>query len=77
MAADILTGVPLGTRVVVRHLIEGGRRATDVLGPLLERTQDHLVVATKRGPVTISVAAVVAAKPVPPAPERRSARRVR
>lgn len=69
-----LAGVPTGTRVVVRHLIEDGERATDALGELLERTESTLRVRTRRGEVLIGLADVVAAKPVPPAPERRPRR---
>ena len=69
-----LLSLPLGTRVVVRYLIEDGERATDVLGELLERTEDEVVIATRRGPVHVPLAQVVLAKPVPPAPERRPAR---
>jgi hypothetical protein len=75
MTREWLTGVPVGSRVVVRYLIEGGDRATDALGPLVERGEEHLVVETRRyGPVRIAVADVVAAKPVPPPPEPRRRR---
>ncbi|CAN5845506.1 hypothetical protein BH24ACT8_BH24ACT8_19780 [soil metagenome] len=71
MTRQMLAGVPIGARVVVRHLIEDGDRATDTLGPLLERTGTHLVVATRAGQVRVAVEDVVAAKAVPPAPARR------
>lgn len=64
-----LTSWPLGTRVVVRYLIEGG--ATDALGDLTAIDADRCTVATRRGEVVIPVASIVAAKPVPPAPIRR------
>ncbi|GAA1148663.1 ferrous iron transport protein A [Ornithinicoccus hortensis] len=75
MAREWLTDVPVGTRVVVRYLIEGGERATDALGELTGRDEEHLVVDTRRaGPVRIALAGVVAAKPVPPAPPPRRRR---
>lgn len=70
----VLLGVPLGQRVVVRYLIEDGARATDALGELVDRDDHRLVVRTKRGEVAIALAAVVAAKPVPPPPARRPGR---
>ncbi|MGB3257348.1 MAG: hypothetical protein WBA72_05085 [Ornithinimicrobium sp.] len=70
-----LQDVPLGTRVVVRYLIEGGQRATDILGPLVDRTDTALTVDGKRAPVTIPIVDVVAAKRVPPPPHRRNVRR--
>lgn len=73
----VLPGVPTGTRVVVRYLIEGGDRATDALGMLVERTEDHLVIDTRRGLEPIPLAAVILAKPVPPAPQRRHRSRPR
>ena len=60
----------VGTRVVVRSKIAGG--FTDALGYLLELTDTHCVVETKRGPVSIELALVVAAKEVPPPPVRRT-----
>lgn len=74
-ARRVLPGVPLGQRVVVRYLIEDGARATDARGELVHRDDDRLVVRTKRGEVAIEVAAVVAAKPVPPPPAGRPGRR--
>lgn len=70
-----LSGMPLGTRVVVRHLIEGGRRATDSIGTLAAHDGTQLEVQTSRGPVRITVADIVAAKAVPPPPTPRRARR--
>ncbi|MFD9888529.1 ferrous iron transport protein A [Amycolatopsis sp. NPDC059027] len=64
-----LPDVPLGTRVVVRYRIEDG--FTDALGTLLARDAATCTVETKRGPVVVPLDAVVAAKPVPPPPERR------
>ncbi len=66
-----LDGVLIGTRVVVRYLIEDGDRATDALGALTQRTETHLKVDTKTGPVDIPIKDVVAGKPIPPAPQRK------
>jgi hypothetical protein len=67
---DFLRGIPLDTRVVVRYRIEDGR-ATDALGYLRSRDADHVVVQTKRGLDTVVLAAVIAAKEVPPPPAPR------
>ncbi len=67
----VLPGVPMGARVVVRYLIEDGARATDALGELVSRDDERLVVRTRGGEVAIALAAVVAAKPVPPPPVGR------
>lgn len=61
----VLAGLTLGTRVVVRHLIEEGERATDAVGELEARGEDSVTVATRRGQVSIPLADVVLAKPVP------------
>lgn len=74
MAADVLPGVPLGTRVVVRYLIEGGDRATDALGELIARDATSLQIQTRRGVDQIAVTSVVAAKVVPPPPPPRHRR---
>ena len=60
-----------GQRVVVRYRLPDGR-ATDALGMLLSATATHLVVDGKRGVETIGVDDVIAAKQVPPPPERPS-----
>ena len=62
-------GLIPGTRVVVRHRLASGS-ATDALGELTDLDDDGLVVLTRRGPVRIAHADVIAAKPVPPPPER-------
>jgi hypothetical protein len=67
-----LRSLPTGTRVVIRYLIEGG--ATDALGDLLEVTDDRCTVRTRRGDVVVTLAGIVAAKPVPPPPARRAPR---
>ncbi len=69
-----LQDVPLGTRVVVRYLIEGGQRATDVLGPLIDRSDTDLTVEGKTGPVTILLVDVVTGKPIPSPPPPRNVR---
>ncbi|WP_151523885.1 HAD family hydrolase [Serinicoccus kebangsaanensis] len=70
---DLTDRLPLGARVVVRHLIEGGDRATDTLGQLVERTETEVVVRTRSGETRVPVADVVAAKPVPERPWRLAA----
>lgn len=68
-AVALLTGIPLGTRVVVRYRLEKG--ATDALGYLRDRTDADCSVDTRRGLVRVALADVVAAKPVPEPPARR------
>ena len=68
--APALITAPIGTRVVVRHLIEGGERATDSLGELVARDGTSLTVQTRRGRVRIPLADIVVGKPVPPADAR-------
>jgi N-acetylglutamate synthase len=62
-------GLVPGTRVVVRHRLPSGS-ATDALGELTDNDDTGLVVLTRRGPVRIAHADVIAAKPVSPPPER-------
>ena len=64
-----------GMRIVVRYLVHPDGPATDVLGVLLRRDDRSCTVETRRGPVSVELAAIVAAKQVPPAPERRTPRR--
>lgn len=59
-----------GDRVVVRYRLPSGQ-ATDALGMLLSVDATTLVVDGKRGIETIDVCDVIAAKEVPPAPDRR------
>ena len=73
-AADLLTSLPLGTRVVVRYRIEGG--LTDALGDLTARDNLSCTVAGRRGDIVVLLDTVTAAKRVPPPPPRRSRRRV-
>ncbi|HEV7950730.1 MAG TPA: hypothetical protein VGP24_13275 [Glaciihabitans sp.] len=71
-AVSFLQSVASDTRVVVRFRLDSG--ATDALGFVHDRTADSCTVETRRGLVTIALADVIAAKPVPPAPERRRPR---
>lgn len=64
----VLRDIPLGRRVVVRSLIEGGERATDALGELVGRDEESVLVRTRTGDVRIELAQVVAAKQVPASP---------
>jgi hypothetical protein len=58
--------------VVVRYRIEGG--FTDALGHLIACDGGACTVRTRQADVVIPLAGVVAAKEVPPAPERRRPR---
>lgn len=71
-----------GTRVVVRYAIDAerspqGESRSDALGTLTAVDEQHLTVMTRRGEVTVLRGLVVAAKEVPPPPERRGSRTVR
>jgi hypothetical protein len=59
--------------VVVRYRLPTGQ-ATDALGTLVSADATTLVVEGKRGLESIDRAAVIAAKPVPPAPDPRPRR---
>ena len=59
----------LGSRVVLRVPAPGGR-SRDVLGELVEVAPHRLRVRTRAGVVDVDPAAVLAGKPVPPAPVR-------
>ncbi len=59
-----------GMRVVVRYRLASGQ-ATDALGMLRAADSDTLIVDGVRGIETIPVAAVIAAKEVPPPPAPR------
>jgi GNAT superfamily N-acetyltransferase len=59
-----------GTRVVVRRRLPDGS-ATDVVGTLLATRPDAVRIDTRRGPVDVAVADVVAARAVPPRATRR------
>lgn len=66
----VLRDIPLGRRVVVRSLIEGGERATDALGELIGRDAESVLVRTRTADVRLELAQVVAAKQVPASPGR-------
>ncbi len=65
----MLTTHDVGRRVSVRRRVEGG--LTDVLGHLLDVTDEHLEVLTHGVVTSLPVSAVTAAKVVPPATPRR------
>ena len=67
---EFLRGIPIGSRIVARHLLADGR-ATDALGYLRMRDADSVVVETARGLETVPLATVIAAKEVPPPPAPR------
>lgn len=69
---EFIRNAELGTRMTVRTRIVGG--FTDAVGYLSECSDTESVVETRRGPVTISLAEVAAAKAVPPPPARRAPR---
>ncbi len=58
--------------MVVRYRIDGG--LTDALGYLVAANTGSCTVHTRQADVVIALDLVVAAKEVPPAPERRPAR---
>jgi N-acetylglutamate synthase len=68
---DPVDGLRPGMRAVVRHRIGPG--VTDALGEIVAIDAEIVSVQTRRGLETISRAAVVAAKEVPPRPSRRGA----
>jgi hypothetical protein len=70
---ELLRSIPIGTRVVVRYLLDDGG-ATDALGYLRARDAEHVVVETKRGRETVTLLTVIAAKGVPPPPAPRMRR---
>ena len=65
MPDALIQPLTVGSRVVVRHLLEDGAQATDTVGVLVERGPQHLRVRSDRGEESIRVDAVVAAKEVP------------
>ena len=68
-----LATLPLGTRVVVRATVPGG--FTDTLGYLRSRDELTCEIETRRGLRRVTLADIVAAKPVPEPPSRRAPRR--
>ncbi len=82
-AADLPPGqrpfLQVGTRVVLRYRIDTsrsphGESMTDALGTILEADENSVTVMTRRGPVPVPRALIIASKPVPPPPPRRPAR---
>ncbi|WP_258067138.1 hypothetical protein [Arthrobacter sp. GMC3] len=71
-ALDLISSVPLGTRVVIRYRIDGG--STDALGDLTGRDSLSCTVATRSGEVAIKYDDVRLAKAVPPPPAPRERR---
>jgi hypothetical protein len=69
---EFLAAATPGTRVVVRYRIDGG--LTDALGHLVATDDGDCTVRTRKADVVIPLDLVVAAKAVPPAPERRAGR---
>ena len=76
-----LNTAPLGTRFSVRYRLTdqesdgaaSGPSLTDALGELIERNATHIGISTRRnGVVIIEKSRILAAKPVPPAPPRRT-----
>jgi hypothetical protein len=65
----VLGSQDVGHRVVVRRVV-GVRDErpvfTDILGELREYTDEDLAVETRRGLVRVPLAAIVAAKRIPP-----------
>ena len=70
MSAELPPGIEVGARVVIRYRLDDGR-ATDALGELTTLNATHAVVNTKRGLESVPLDRVIAAKRVPPPPERR------
>lgn len=58
--------------MVVRYRVDGG--LTDALGHLVATGDGGCTIRTRKADVVIPLDLVVAAKEVPPAPERRPAR---
>jgi hypothetical protein len=67
----------IGHRVVVRRVVgvrDHRPLMTDALGVLTAITDTSLTLDTDAGPLTVPLAAVVAAKRIPPRPPRRRGR---
>ncbi|MEK6343699.1 MULTISPECIES: hypothetical protein [Curtobacterium] len=69
LAMRVLHDAELGDRLVVRA--HHGSGARDALGELVGRSGTTVTIDTRRGPVEVALADVVAAKHVPPPPARR------
>ncbi|MDQ0238230.1 putative acetyltransferase [Arthrobacter bambusae] len=72
---DFLLNTVSGTRVVVRYRLDNG--FTDALGYLLSDADGACTIRTRQSDVEIPLALVVAAKAVPPPPQRRDPRTTR
>ncbi|WP_217637346.1 hypothetical protein [Curtobacterium sp. MCBA15_016] len=72
LALGVLRDAAVGDRLVVRAHHGGG--AQDALGVIVARTASSVTIDTRRGPVEVALADVVAAKPVPPPPAPRPRR---
>lgn len=75
---DPLSGLPTGSRVVVRYRLTSpdaatGAHLSDVVGELLERSDTAVRVRTRSGVVTLDPRSVTAAKVLPPRASRRGA----
>ncbi|MGN6408785.1 MAG: hypothetical protein ACTHMH_10580, partial [Curtobacterium sp.] len=66
LALGVLRDTAIGDRLVVRA--HDGDGARDALGVLVARNSSSVTIDTRRGPVEVALADVVAAKPVPPPP---------
>ena len=72
-ALGVLRDAAVGDRLVVRA--RDGDGALDALGTLSNRSATAVTIDTRRGPVEVALADVVAAKRVPPPPAPRARRR--
>lgn len=68
----------VGSRVVLRFELEApdtrtGASVSDAVGELLSLDDEHAVVRTKTGEVTLPLAIITVAKVIPPKPSRRGA----
>lgn len=72
VAREMLSSLPIGTRVVVRYRIEGG--FTDAVGELRDSDGRTVSLTTRRGVATIELSSVAAARRVPPPLPRRRPR---
>ncbi|MDP4334470.1 hypothetical protein Q7F20_13905 [Curtobacterium sp. A7_M15] len=72
LALGVLRDAAIGDRLVIRA--HDGAGARDALGVLVARNSSSVTIDTRRGPVEVALADVVAAKPVPPPPTPRTRR---
>jgi hypothetical protein len=66
----------VGHRVVVRRFVEIRDERplfTDIVGDLVAWDDESITVVTRRGPVTVPIAAIAAGKRIPPPAPRRGA----